>query len=232
MRNLILTAVGLVSLSGLSYFMGTATGQGQNSPAQDVPHKVGLIDMGQVFNEYKKLTQLKQDYTVEQQEAEAKAKQFVEKLQSKQQEIKEFVEGSPEYTRIEKQLAALATEFETFKKITQRDLMRKEAKMFQTVYLEVQDVVERVAKKNGYTLVLRFSRDELNTGDPQKMIQGLNRQVVYSRSQDDMTQVVLKYLNSKYSDAAANGDAGAAPPRSAAAPKKASQVRRVGGGDE
>jgi outer membrane protein len=201
-RKLILTASGLVCLAGVSYFIGTASGQGQNpkgaAAADEVVHKVGLIDMGHIFNEYNKLKILKEEYTLDMQESETKAKSMVQKIQALQAELKELKEGSPEYAEREQKFAKLTSEFDTFRKVTQKDLLRKEAKMYHTVYLEVQDAVEKVCKHYGYTLVLRFNKEDLNTNDPQKLIQGLNRQVVYHRNRDDMTGVVLKMLNQNY----------------------------------
>src|SRR5579864_2859613 len=48
-RKLILTATGFLCLAGGTYFLGTSWGQDKKPPAEDVPHRVGLIDMGYVF---------------------------------------------------------------------------------------------------------------------------------------------------------------------------------------
>lgn len=228
MRKLILTASGLVCLAGVSYFIGSASGQGQKgaAAADEVVHKVGLIDMGHIFNEYSKLKVLKEEYTLDMQESETRAKGMVKKIQDLQAELKELKEGSPEYTEREQKFAKLTSEFDTFRKVTQKDLVRKEAKMFHTVYLEVQDNVERLCKHHGYTLVLRFNKDDLNTNDPQKLIQGLNRQVVYHRNRDDMTAAVLKMLNQQYDKA--NPAAASATP----APKRGAIKQVAGETDE
>lgn len=201
MRKLILTASGLVCLVGVSYFMGSASGQPAKGAADDVVHKVGLIDMGHIFNEYTKLKMLKEEYTLDMQESETRAKGMVKKIQDLQSQLKELKEGSPEYTELEQKFAKFTSEFDTFRKVTQKDLLRKEAKMYHTVYLEVQDAVEKICKHYGYTLVLRFNKEDLNTTDPQKLIQGLNRQVVYHRNRDDMTGAVLKMINQQYEKA-------------------------------
>lgn len=219
MRNLILSATGLVCLTGVSYFVGTAAAQ-KNAPADDGPHKVALIDMGYVFNEYEKLKVLQEDFNVEQQTAELDAKQKIEKMKGMQEQIKMFKEGTPEYTKREQEMAKAVSEFETFKKVTERDLLRKRAKMLQTVYLEVQDMVEKIAQRNGYTLVMRFNREELNSGDPQKLMAGLQRQVIYHRPGDDITDFTLRYLNAQWQKA--NNAAGGPTP-------KAGQIKRVGG---
>ncbi len=47
----------------------------------------------------------------------------------------------------------------------------------------------------------QFSRDELNSADPQKLAQGLSRTVIYHRPKDDLTSTVLKMLNQSYEQA-------------------------------
>lgn len=200
MRKLILAATGLVCLSGVSYFFSTAFGQGKGAPPADeaMPHKVALIDMGYVFNEYEKLKELQEDFNAEQQKAEADAKRRIDVIKGKQEEIKTFKQGSQEYIEREKDLLKYMSDFEAFKKQTELELARRRANMLQTVYLEVQDMVEWIAKRKGYTMVLRFNREELSSNDPQKLMQGLQRQVIYHRAEDDITNVALQYLNQQY----------------------------------
>lgn len=200
MRKLILTATGLVCLAGVSYFIGNASGEnGASAPAE--AHRIGLIDIGHIFNEYDKLKVLREEFQGDWQASEGQAKDQVQKIQQLQQEMKQLGEGTPEFTKREKQLATLTSEYDTFRKVKQKELVRKEAGMYHTVYLEVQDAVERLCKHHGFTLVLRFSRDELNSADPQKLAQGLSRTVIYHRPKDDLTSTVLKMLNQSYEQA-------------------------------
>jgi outer membrane protein len=216
-RKLILTATGFVCLAGISYFIGTAAGQ-NGKEAADGPHKVGLIDIGHIFNNYDKLKMLREEFTADLQDSENQAKAKVQRIQELQKEMKQFNEGTPEYAQREKDFAKLTSDYEAFRKVTQRDLQRKEAKVYHTVYLEVQDVVDRYCEKFGFTLVLRFSRDELNSADPQKLAQGLSRTVIFHRSSEDLTDAVLKYLNTQYGKSAptsagpAKGGSGAVKP--------------------
>jgi outer membrane protein len=224
-----MTATGLVCLAGVSYFIGTASGE-NGAPTPPPAHKVGLIDIGHIFNEYDKLKILREEFTADWQESEAQAKAHVQKIQSLQQEMKQFGEGTPEFATREKKFATLTSEFETFKKVTQKDLARKEAKMYHTVYLEVQNEVDALCKQYGFTLVLRFSRDELNSAEPQKLAQGLSRTVIFHRPKDDLTTHVLKRLNESYQQNAGPAAAGAAKKPAAASGIKQTKGQKPGTG--
>lgn len=187
--------------------------QGQATEAA-TPHKVALIDMAVIFKQYKKFEVLREDLKAEIEQSEVKAKDMAGNLQGLQQKMKTFKEGSAEFTAAEKQLATASAEFEAFRRSAQRDFLKKESEIYHTVYLEVTDAVAKYADFYKYTLVLRFSSEELDRDNPQGLIQGMNRQVVYFKAENDITQPVLKFLNGRF----AGPQTGTAP-RSAEAPR-------------
>ena len=207
MKKLPFLTASLAVLVVLAMAAGNVSAQTAPTAEASVPHKVGLIDMAQVFKEYKKFEVLREDLKNSILESDTKAKQMAEQIKRIQVEMKEFKAGSTDYISRETQLAKLTSDFETFRKVAQRDFLRQEAGIYHTIYLEVVDAVERYAYHFKYTLVLRFNRSELESGDPQELIKGMNRQVVYSRPSDDITLSVIDFLNRKYqAEAKAGGD--------------------------
>ena len=168
------------------------------APAADPPHKIALIDMGRVFKEYKKIEALKEDWKAEFSISEESAKKQSVQIQKIIEEMKQFKTGSPEFIKLEKQQTQMAGEFESFRKNSQRDLIRKEAELLKTVYLEAMEVVGRFADRFGYTMVMRFNSDTFDGDDMNKMQLVMNRVIVYHRPEDDLTDGVVKYLNSTY----------------------------------
>ena len=64
--------------------------------------------------------------------------------------------------------------------------------------------MERYAQHFKFTLVLRFSADELNGQEnPEDVMRGLNRQVVYYRPSEDITSAICTFLNNRYGRMAA-----------------------------
>lgn len=227
MRKLILAATGIVCLTGATYFLGNAWGQAKKgAAAEDGPHRIALVDMNHVFKEYEKMKVLQEDLAAELKDSDLKARGYVDNLKKMQEELGQFKEGSAEHKQRETQLVKLSAEFQTFKQVTNKELDRKQAKALLAVYQEAQDVVERFCEYYQYTLVIRFSRDELNTSDPQKLMQGLNRQVMYHRPSDDITVGVVKELNRRYT-AANPGMAQPAPNPNTG--KKQGNVKPAGG---
>jgi outer membrane protein len=166
----------------------------------DIPHKVGLIDMAHIFKNYKKFEALREDLKTEISQGEEKAKALQTEIVELQKQIKEnnLKEGGPEFAKIEKQLYQKGADFENFKRQKQREYLKAESKIYLEIYNEVTEMVNKYAKYYKYTLVMRFSREELDTENAQQLLQGMNRQVIYHRPSDDITDPILKKLNERY----------------------------------
>lgn len=213
MKKLITSATVLAIVGCFACFTETASAQtkGNAQGKASVVHKVGLIDMAHVFKNYEKFTALREELKAEIQQSDAKAKAMAEQIQAVQKEMQDFKQGSPEYLAREKQLAQAASDFEAFRKVAQRDFLRKESRIYHTIYMEVTDTVKKYASIYNYTLIIRFNRENLDTDDPKKLIQGMNRQVVFHRADDDITLSVLDYLNRNYAKTSGTATRPAAP---------------------
>ena len=227
MKRTIFGAFALALLAGVLTLSGNAWSQNKEAaPAaaaasNNAPHKVGLIDMAHVFKNYKKFESLREELKTEISESEEKAKFMQTELGEMQKTMKGLAEGGPEFTKAEQIIVKKAAEFETFRRSASRDFLKKESQIYLKVYEETSDAVKRYADFYKYTLVIRFNREELDTENPQNLLQGMNRQVVYHKPEDDITVSVLDYLNRKYTPAASAAPAAA--PRTGTKPAAGSR---------
>ncbi len=209
MKKLVIKFAVFGLIAGLSVFCAgvagvTGSAHAQGTRAADGPHRIGLIDMARVFKSYKKFDNLREELKGELQKSEEKFKQMAEIIRKESEELKLIKQGTDEYAAKEKAILGHTTQAETFRKTQQRDLIRREAQIYKQIYLEVSDAVQKYASHFNYTLVLRFSSDELDTVEnPEEVMRGLNRQVVYYRPSDDITNAIVNYLNQKYQRTAA-----------------------------
>lgn len=213
MRKLILAATGLVCLTGVSYFIGTAVGEGGRA-AEDVPTKIGLIDVEYIFANYDKMKVHKQEWQDESTELQTEATRRRKQIQDLMQEMKTFNEGTPEYTTRERKYLEQVSSFKAFEQTAQRKMQRLQAQAAYGVYQDMQEWVGKVcnSKNYGYTIVLKFSREPI-PADPQRLNEGLMRQVVFNRDGDDISEIVLKLMNKQYAQSQpASAAPSAAPP--------------------
>lgn len=209
MRKILLSSAVLAGLASVfvnAYGQNAGTGGTKKAAAPataaatqaEIPHKIALIDMGRVFKEYKKIEVLKEDWKSEFQVNEDNAKKLTAQIQQVVEQMKEFKQGSPEFIKLEKQQTDMAAKLGAFKQTAQRELLRKEAELLKTVYLETMDVVEKMAVKYGYTLVMRFNSDTFEGEDMSKMQLVMNRVIVYHQTEDDLTDGVINHLNRRF----------------------------------
>lgn len=164
-------------------------------------HQVGLIDMAYVFKNYSKFKSMTEEMQAEAKAAQAEAEAMVEEMKQVQTKMQSLQDGSEEYIANEKKILTLQTNLESFRKVQQREFLRKEAEIYKTVYMEVQENVQHYAKHYGYTLIIRFNRQSVDAAEnPQEIITSMNRQVVFYREQDDLTDPILDYLNKQYGE--------------------------------
>lgn len=190
--------------AGLLFAVNTASAQNQPAAtAAASAHQVGLIDMAHIFKNYEKFKAETQGLQGAAEQAEAKAQAMVTEMKNVQGQMQGLTPGSADYNAKEAKLIELQTKLQTFQQVERRDIVRKQAEVYKKIYVEVQNAVSMYAKHYEYTLIMRFNREDLEAaGDPQKIIQGMNRQVVWHRPQDDLTDPILNYLNNEYSKTA------------------------------
>lgn len=202
MKKISLWMTALVATAGLLVAVNTASAQAQPTAA----HQVGLIDMAHIFKNYEKFKAETQGLQGAAEQAEAQAQAMVTEMKNVQGQMQGLTAGSADYNAKEATLIELQTKLQTFQQVERRDIVRKQAEVYKKIYVEVQQAVSMYAKHYEYTLIMRFNREDLEAaGDPQKIIQGMNRQVVWHRPQDDLTDPILQYLNDRYRQQASAG---------------------------
>lgn len=198
MKKIRLWMTACVATAGLLVAVNTASAQ-QTQPAASAAHQVGLIDMAYIFKNYEKFKAETQGLQSAAEQAEAQAQSMVAEMKNIQGQMQGLTPGSADYNGKEAKLIELQTKLQTFQQVERRDIVRKQAEVYKKIYVEVQQAVSIYAKHYEYTLIMRFNREDLEAaGDPQKIIQGMNRQVVWHRPQDDLTDPILQYLNDRY----------------------------------
>jgi Skp family chaperone for outer membrane proteins len=188
-----------VSVVALACCIGlTAPAMGQTQPAAAAPVKIGLVDMARVFKEYNKFEDMRASLKAEMETALAEAKKIAADAEKVKEELKLLKPGSAEYIKRESDLAQLSSDFETKRKLANVQYQRKEAEIFQDIYVDSVGVIKLYAEHFKFSMVMRFNSAELDKTNPSSLANGLNKLVIYHLPQDDITDAVIDYLNRKY----------------------------------
>jgi hypothetical protein len=60
---------------------------------------------------------------------------------------------------------------------------------------EIDDAVKLISTRNGINLALRFNGDPIDPNDPNDILRGVNKAIVYYDTRMDITPYVLQELN-------------------------------------
>jgi len=188
----------------LAAFIVAAQGQqgqpeaGATAATANLPVKVGLVDMARVFKDYQKFADQRQGLADELESVRVDAQKIALEAKTIQEELALLKKDSPEFAKREADLARLQTEFETKRKLTNANAARRDAEIFEQTYVDASNVIKLYAEHFKFTMVLRFNSEPLDSDNPQKLANSLNKLVVYHRPQDDITESVIEYLNRQY----------------------------------
>ena len=206
MKRILLALVAVTVIAGTTNLPGQGRPQTKRNPNVPLPHRVGLIDMAFVFQEYDKFEALRGDLKEEIERTDAHGRKYLEEIQRLQEQLKALKADSNQYAQLEKQALEIKSKYDGFVASSRRDLMRKESQIYKTVYLETSDAVREFARIYNYTLIMRFSRKSVDdSASPPEIVKNMNRQVVFFRDDDDITDKILNYLNSTYKKTSSGG---------------------------
>jgi arginine utilization protein RocB len=108
--------------------------------------------------------------------------------------LKKYNPGSPEYNRLEEDITRARANIQAEMALKKKEFMLKEAGIYSRIYGEIVSVVARYCERNGVSLVLRYSSDEIDPQNTQSVMKGINRNIVYQHNRN-ITYDILAEMN-------------------------------------
>ena len=168
--------------------------------AEEEDFKIGIVDIGSVFEKYQKRIDLDQELK-EQEEG------FQDEVNKKRKEIIDLDEetqlldlGSENRGINENLMERKNVELEGYAKFAERQLLKKYKDFFENIYQEVVRKVEEIGEQEAFDIIIKKEEADLKSAkisDLQFKI-GI-RTVLYHSDSVDITLGVVEALNASYS---------------------------------
>ena len=190
--------IGGLLLIGLAVMGSTAQDAAEKpAPGPESRQSVGLIDVQYIYRNYPRFTDRMSELKAKIQQSEAEVKEKQESLKVLEERLKLCTVGTPEHTELDKEItagkAALGASVASQKKM----FLREEARVYYECYQEILEEVEAHARKHGIAVVLQATDTPVNVGNPQAVLQRINRGIVWWDNRYDVTRAVLQRLTEK-----------------------------------
>ncbi len=101
------------------------------------------------------------------------------------------------FKQIEEEITRRRADLAVKIELQRREFQQRQAKIYLTVYRQVQDQASMVCAQYGYDIVLRFNGDPVDVENPQSVLTYINRPVVWYESQRDITPIVLDQIRKR-----------------------------------
>ena len=154
-----------------------------------------VIDVGYIFKNHARFKQAMDKMKDEVMQAENALKAERDRINNQMETLKGFNVGTPEYKKLEAEVAKAQGDFSVTAKLQQKEFMDREAKVYLQVYNEIERAVSQFARDNGIAVVHRFDGDPVDSADRNRILGSITKPIVYYDPQIDITPDVLRMLN-------------------------------------
>jgi phage terminase small subunit len=111
------------------------------------------------------------------------------------EQLKGFNAGTPEFKKLEAEVAKAQGEFNVTAQLQKKDFMDREASVYHEVFGEIQVAVTKFAQEHGIAVVHRFDGDPVESSDRNQVLRGITKPLVYFDTTIDITQDIVTRLN-------------------------------------
>jgi Skp family chaperone for outer membrane proteins len=180
----------LVALVQVSTF-GQAPVQAPSGPAVHV----AVVDVGYIFKNHAGFKAAMDKMKDEVMAAENSLKSERDRINGLMEQLKGFNVGTPEYKKLEAEVAKAQGDFNVNAQLQKKDFMDREAKVYMQVYDQVEKAVAQFARDHRIAVVHRFDGDPVDGSDRNQILRGITKPIVYYEPGIDITVDILKMLN-------------------------------------
>jgi Skp family chaperone for outer membrane proteins len=189
----------IVALTQVPAFAQAPVAIPQGQPQQVRPTSpsshVAVIDVGYIFKNHARFKAAMDKMKDEVMAAENSLKGERDRINGLMEQLKGFNAGTPEYKKLEAEIAKGQGDFNVNAQLQKKDFMDREAKVYLQVYTEVEKAVAQFAREHGIAVVFRFDGDPVDGADRNQILRGITKPIVYYESGNDITPDILKMLN-------------------------------------
>lgn len=155
---------------------------------------VVVIDLQEVFDNHIRFKAAMENINKDTEQLNAKFRNDQKELQKMMEHLKTLKPGTPDYKHHEEAAAQFESNLRVQAGLERKGVAERQAKQLYNTYEEVTAAVQSFSQRNGISLVIQFSADEIDPANPQSIMRGVNRAVVY-QDRLNITDAIIEMVN-------------------------------------
>jgi Skp family chaperone for outer membrane proteins len=197
----------IAALALVAIFLGRSIAQTATAPAAaQAPLKVLVCDIFRIFNQYQNDIDLSDQYNQKMTVLMLEDKKKQEKAEMDEKGLSSLKEGSAEYVKQQGEVEQEKAERQVWQQVQEHNVMGWRIRKTQEAYDQILKTIAKVSKSRDAQLVMYLDTGVPKTNDLHELLQAIERrQVIYSDDSLDITDDVLKTLNTAYATSKKNG---------------------------
>ena len=190
------------ALAAWAILLGTLRAQPRRGAA-GAPTRVGVCDIAEVFNNYKRARDLTTKLDARRQRIKSENEKRTKAIESLQMELERLKEGSKKYEQTLNEIQRLSIERQAWLQFQDSLAVRDHHRLTKEMYQEILKMVGAIAEAKGMDLVLYREGSAPPTKNIAELLRAIQtRKILYSADTIDVTEETLRRLNDTYTKAA------------------------------
>ena len=189
----------LIILASAGAFLLTNTPAKPTEVDNQPATRVAVCDIEQIYANYDRARGLIEKLNDSRQATLKENEDRGKSIETLQMELEQLKVGSKEYEDRFNELQRLTIERQSWLQLKEAIILREHARLTTEMYGEITGAIERIARQDGYDVVLFRENKALESREPKEILDQIrSRKVLYANPACDITQRVLSSMNEAY----------------------------------
>ncbi len=176
------------------------------APQAGAGTNIALLDISYIFKNHPRFKQMMEEMKSDVEAAESSVTKERDTIKKLVEQLDSYHKGSPDYNAMEKEIAEREANLSVKVQLQRKEFLGREAKIYLTIYKEIEQEVEYYCQNKGIDMVLRFNGDPADVDKPDSVLSFINKPVVYYDKGRDITKPILDTLVMRSGAPAAGGN--------------------------
>jgi Skp family chaperone for outer membrane proteins len=185
-------AAGVLSLCFTLQATAQQPAAARQPAASPLAGKTVLIDVNYIFKNHARFKTAMDQLKNEADQMDVEMKKAEAGLRTKAMGLGKLNPGSEQYKSQEEDIAREKANWTIKVSQQRREFLMREAKAYNDTYREIEYAVDEFCQAQGVLLVLRFMGDPIDEANPESILAGINKPVVWYDKNLDITPYILK----------------------------------------